>query len=105
METTGLVVAGKKLPVPRLLKRLLQVAIAVALTAGVFFVMIVGNGFLVGRGSTLQAGYNVWLAFIRRPDILTTMVLTAFITVLFVYWQRNQERRAGGSSRPSSLSS
>jgi hypothetical protein len=105
VETTGLVVAGKRFPVPRLLKRLLQVAIAVALTAGVFFVMIVGNGFLVGRGTTLQAGYNVWLAFIRRPDILTTMVLTAFITVLFVYWQRNQERKVGGSSRPSSLSS
>jgi hypothetical protein len=49
----------------------------------------------------LQAGINVWLAFIRRPDILTTMVLTAFVTVLFVYWQRERERRAGGSTRPS----
>lgn len=105
METTMLVVAGKKLPVPRFFKRVLQVAIAVALTAGVFFVMIVGNGFLVGRGTSFQAGIKVWLTFIKRPDILTTMVLTAFVTVLFVYWQRNQERRAGGSSRPSSLSS
>jgi hypothetical protein len=26
-------------------------------------------------------------------------VLTAFVTVIFVYWQRNQERKAGGSSR------
>jgi nicotinamide riboside transporter PnuC len=43
---------------------------------------------------------NLWLTFIRRPDILTTMVLTAFVTVLFVYWQRNQERRAGAPSRP-----
>jgi len=25
----------------------------------------------------------------------------AFVTVLFVYWQRNQERRAGTSTRPS----
>jgi hypothetical protein len=96
VERTTLVVAGKRLPVPRLIKRLLQVAIAVALTAGVFFVVIVGNGFLVGRGTTLQAGYNAWLAFVRRPDILTTMVLTAFVTVLFVYWQRNQEQRSGG---------
>jgi hypothetical protein len=39
------------------------------------------------------------LAFIKRPDILSTMVLTAFVTVLLVYWQRNQERRSGGSSR------
>lgn len=101
VETTSLVVAGKKLSVPRLIKRVLQVAMAVALTAGVFLVVIVGNGFLVGRATSLQAGVNAWLAFIKRPDILTTMVLTAFVTVLFVYWQRNQERRAGGSSRPS----
>ena len=101
VETTMLVVAGKKLPVPRFFKRLLQVAIAVALTACVFFVMIVGNGFVVGRGASFQAGLNVWLTFIKRPDILTTMVLTAFVTVLFVYWQRNQERRAGTTTRSS----
>ena len=101
VETTILVVAGKKMPVPRFFKRVLQVAIAVALTAGVSLVMIVGNGFLVGRGASFQAGLNVWLSFIKRPDILTTMVLTAFVTVLFVYWQRSQERRAGASARPS----
>jgi hypothetical protein len=100
VETTTLVVAGKKLSVPRLFKRLLQVALAVALTAGVLFVVIAGNGLLVGR-TTFQAGVNAWLAFIRRPDILTTMVLTAFVTVLLVYWQRDQERKAGSPSRPS----
>jgi hypothetical protein len=100
VETTQLVVAGKKLSVPRLFKRLLQVALAVALTAAVFFVVIAGNGFLVGR-STFQAGFNAWRAFIQRPDILTTMVLTAFVTVLLVYWQRDQERKAGGAGRPS----
>jgi hypothetical protein len=50
----------------------------------------------------LQAGINMWLAFVKRPDILSTMVLTAFVTVVFVYWQRNQERRVGGSSRAQS---
>jgi Ni,Fe-hydrogenase I cytochrome b subunit len=99
VETTGLVVAGKRLSVPRLLKRLLQMAVAVALTSAVLFVVIVGNGFLVGRGTTFQAGINVWLAFIRRPDILTTMVLTAVVTVLFVYWQRDRERKVGAGGR------
>jgi hypothetical protein len=99
LETTLLVVSGKKLTVPRLLKRILQVAIAVALTAAVFLVVIVGNGLLVGRQASLQAGINLWLAFIKRPDILATMVLTAFVTVLFVYWQRNQERRTGSADR------
>jgi hypothetical protein len=99
-ETTTLVVAGRKMSVPRIFKRLFQVALAVALTAGVIFVVIAGNGLLVGR-TTFQAGVNAWLAFVRRPDILTTMVLTAFVTVLLVYWQRDQERKTGGSSRPS----
>jgi hypothetical protein len=99
-ETTQLVMAGKKMSVPRLLKRLVQVALAVALTAGVFFVVIAGNGFLTGR-TTFQAGYQAWLAFVRRSDILATMVLTAVVTVLLVYWQRDRERRTGGSGRPS----
>jgi hypothetical protein len=99
VETTILVVAGRGLRVPRILKRTLQIAVAVGLTAAAFLVVIVSNGLLVGRQVSLQAGVNVWLAFIKRPDILATMVLTAFVTVIFVYWQRNQERKAGGSSR------
>jgi ABC-type sulfate transport system permease subunit len=99
VETTVLVMAGKKISVPRLLKRTLQVAMAVAVTASVFLVVIVGNGAVAGRGTSFQAGLNTWLEFIKRPDILSTMVLTAFITVLLVYWQRNQERRSGGSTR------
>jgi|SoiMethySBSTD1v2_1073268.scaffolds.fasta_scaffold4858945_1 hypothetical protein len=98
-DTTQLVMAGRKMLVPRLLKRLVQVALAIVLTAGVFFVVIAGNGFLTGR-TTFQAGYQAWLAFVRRPDILTTMVLTAVVTVLLVYWQRDKERRPGGSGRP-----
>jgi uncharacterized membrane protein YqgA involved in biofilm formation len=99
-ETTVLVVAGKKMSILRLLKRTLQVAMAVAVTASVSLVLIVGNGAVAGRGTSFQASINTWLAFIKRPDILSTMVLTAFVTVLLLYWQRNQERRSGGSSRP-----
>jgi hypothetical protein len=102
VETTILVVSGRKLTVPRILKRSLQIAIAVALTAAVFLVVIVGNGLLVGRQTSVRAGIDLWLAFIKRPDILATMVLTAFVTVLFVYWQRNQERRAGSAGRTQS---
>jgi hypothetical protein len=99
VETTGLVVAGRKTMVPRLLKRALQIAATVTLTASVLLVVIVGNGFLVGKAPSLRAGLNVWMAFIQRPDILSTMFLTAIVAVLFLYWQRNQERKFGGSSR------
>ena len=95
VETTVLVVAGKGLTVPRILKRLVQIAAGVALTAGVFLVVIVGNGMLVGRQTSLQAGITQWLAFIKRPDILATMILTALVTVVFVYWQRGHERKVG----------
>jgi ABC-type sulfate transport system permease subunit len=99
IERTGLVVAGKKTMVPRLLKRLLQIAATVTLTASVLLVVIVGNGFLVGKAPSFRSGWNVWLTFIQRPDILSTMILTAVIAVLFLYWQRNQERKLGGSGR------
>jgi hypothetical protein len=93
VDTTQLVVAGNKMSVPRLLKRLLQIGAAVALTSGVLLLVIVGNGFLLGRGTTLQGGINAWLAFVKRTDILTTMVLTAVVTVFLVYWQRDKERK------------
>jgi hypothetical protein len=54
--------------------------------------IVVSNGFLMAKGPPLQ-GWSVWLAFINRTDILATMVLTAVVTVLFVYWQRDQERK------------
>jgi ABC-type sulfate transport system permease subunit len=99
VETTGLVLGGKKAIVPRVLKRLLQVAATVTLTASALLVVIVGNGFLVGKAPSFRSGWNLWLTFIQRPDILSTMILTAIVAVLFLYWQRNQERKAGLSSR------
>jgi len=99
METTGLIVVGRKYSVPRLLKRLLQMGAAIGLSCAVLFVIIVSNGMLAGRQPSLQAGVNLWLAFIKRPEIQLTAVITAIVTVFFIYWQRNQERRVGGSSR------
>ena len=95
-ETTMLVAAGKKMSVPRILKRLLQMVLGVALSATVIFVMIVGGGFLSGQRVTFRTGYTQWLNFMLRPDILTVMVLTAVVTVLLVYWQRDKERKVGG---------
>lgn len=101
VERTGLVVAGKKTMVPRLLKRALQIAATVVLTASVLLIVIVGNGFLVGKAPSFRSGWNLWLTFIQRPDILSTMILTAIVAVLFLYWQRTQEQRFGGSNRSS----
>jgi hypothetical protein len=84
--------AGKKAAVPRPLKRIVQIVLAVALTSAVFLVMIVGNGLLVGRTASWQGAYNAWLTFMKRPDILATITVTAVVTVLLVYWMRDRER-------------
>ena len=92
-DKTTLALPGKKLSVPKIVKRTIQIASAVALTAMVALAAMVGNALLLGKkGKSLQ-GLDVWLSFINRTDIIATMVLTAFVTVLFVYWQRDHERR------------
>ena len=64
--------------VPRVLKRVLQVALATALTAAVMLVVMLGNGLLTGRGASLQGGASTRvLASSKRPDIYTTILLTA----------------------------
>jgi hypothetical protein len=87
-----LAVGPNKLSVPRVIKRTLQVAIATALTAGVLFVIVVGNGLLLGRGGSVQ-GFNTWLALIGRGDVLPMIVLTALVTTVYLAWERNREKR------------
>ena len=93
METTLLVLAGKKWRVPRIVKRTFQVAVSTALTLLLVLFLQVGGSLLAGRASSVQAATTDWLAFIKRPDILTVVTLTALVTVLFVYRQRDQERK------------
>ena len=88
---TMLVMPGKKISVSRLVKRLAQALIGAAISALVIGVVMILNGLLSGRGTTMQ-WIAIWLGFIRRPEIIVTMLLTAMSTVLFVYWQRDKER-------------
>ncbi|HEX7074002.1 MAG TPA: hypothetical protein VF226_08180 [Hyphomicrobiaceae bacterium] len=91
-DKTVLAVPGRKLSVPRVFKRTLQISMAALLTSAAALTFIVANSMLLGRGGPLQA-ISAWLAFIKRPDIQATIILTAVVTVLFVYWQRDRERR------------
>ena len=71
--------------VPRMTKRAFQVLLAVALTAGAALIILSLNNVLTTQSGWRQ-GVNAWLAFIRRSDILGTIVLTAVVTVVSVYW-------------------
>lgn len=91
-DRTQLAIGRSTFSVTRLTKRALQMAIASALTAFAAFVILMLNNVLTARSGFTQ-GFDVWYAFIRRSDILGTIVLTAMVTVAFVYWQRDNERR------------
>ena len=81
-----------KVAMPKVMKKSLQVVIAALLTAGVVLFVMMVTGFLVGRGGTM-GGLDVWLSFIGRSDIIGTIILTALVTIAFMYWQRDRERR------------
>jgi hypothetical protein len=75
-----------------LMRKGLDVVIAIALTAAAAFVIVISNSFLVGRGTSWQ-GFNVWYGFILRPDILGTMALTALVTVGYYVWTQSRRPR------------
>ena len=83
-DKTRLILPGHNLLVPRLLKRSLQIVLAALLSALVILLVMVANGLFSGRGASWQGGINLWLAFIKRPDIYATMLLTAILA--FVVW-------------------
>lgn len=91
-RTQFAIARNKTIGMPRVMKRSLQVFVAAALTAVVVLFVMMANGFLIGRGGSLS-GLDLWLAFIKRSDIIATIVLTALVTVMFLYWQRDRERR------------
>ena len=93
VEKTVLALPGTKVSVPRVLKRVLQIGLATVVTMAVMLVVMAGNGLLTARGASLQSAMNTWLAFVKRPDIYSTIILTAAVSVLLVYWQRDKERR------------
>ena len=70
-----------------MMKKALDVLIAVALTGAVVFVIVVANSFLLSRGGSAH-GIRIFMNFIGRGDILGMMVLTAFVTMAYAVWQR-----------------
>lgn len=91
-DRTMLAIGRSSFSVSRLTKRAVQALAATVLTALTSLLILMLNNVLTAK-SGWQQGFDIWLAFIRRSDILGTIVLTAIVTVAFVYWQRAHERR------------
>lgn len=92
-DKTTLVLPGSKVTVSTTMKRALQVGVSVLLTAAVVLAVVLINTMMISRTGSASQGLNTWLAFVQRGDIQATMILTSLVTVLFVYWQRDKERR------------
>ncbi|NJO21900.1 MAG: hypothetical protein HC868_01820 [Sphingomonadales bacterium] len=75
-----------------LIRRVVDVAASIALTAAVVFVIVVVNSFLVARGGSIY-GFKLWAAYIARPDIIGTIALTALVTVAYLFWQQSRRPR------------
>lgn len=91
-DRTMIALGQRTFSVPKLAKRALQILTALGLTALAALVIIMANSFLTARGG-IAAGLDIWLAFIRRPDIIGTMVLTAIVTIAYLYWEKNAQKR------------
>ena len=78
---------------PPLAKRMIDAAIAIALTMGLVLVMVVISNLLVARSNS-WAGFKLWYAFMSRPDILGTIILTALVSMGYVFWQGQRGNRA-----------
>ncbi|MGD9785958.1 MAG: hypothetical protein AB7E80_08665 [Hyphomicrobiaceae bacterium] len=90
-DRTMLAVGRTSYSVTKLTKRLIQVVAASLLTAFASFAILMINNVLTAK-SGWNRGFDVWHEFIQRSDIIGTIVLTAMVTVAFVYWQRDRER-------------
>lgn len=88
-DRTQLAIGRNSISVPRITKRLVEAATATGLTAGIALAILVLNNVLTGRGGWLN-GFDVWMSFIRQPDILGTMVLTSLVSSILLAWQRDR---------------
>jgi uncharacterized membrane protein len=91
-DRTQLAIGRNMLSVPRVTKRLIEIAAATGLTALASLVILTLNNVLTARAG-FMFGIDIWLAFIHRSDILGTIILTAMVTVAYLNWQRDQPKR------------
>ncbi|MFM2422254.1 MAG: hypothetical protein RL291_784 [Pseudomonadota bacterium] len=91
-DKTILAVGGRKMSVARPVKRIVQVAMALAITSCVALFAIAIASIYAPRGGA-ATGFWQWYQLIQRPDIQATAIITAIVSILFVYWQRDREKR------------
>lgn len=88
-DRTQLAFGRTTFSVPSLTKRAVEVAVVTGLTGLAAFLILGLNNVLTAR-SGFMGGLDLWLQFIRRSDILGTIILTAIVAVTYLKWSRDQ---------------
>ncbi len=68
------------MPITPLLKRATDIAIILAVSAVISFMIIAGANSLVAKVGFWKS-YQVWVTFVTRPDIIVTSVLAIIVTM------------------------
>ena len=73
------------------LKRLTDLAIILAVSAAIAFVIIASGNSLVAR-TTLAKSYAMWWSFVTRPDIVVTTILAIIVTMAVGHYNATGRR-------------
>jgi hypothetical protein len=73
------------------LKRLTDVAIILAISAAIAFVIIASGNSLVAK-TTLARSYAMWWSFVSRPDIVVTTILSVIVTMAVSHYNAGGRR-------------
>ena len=80
------------IPMPLLVKRITDLAVILAVSSGLAFLMIACANSLVTK-TGIWKSYAMWLAVISRPDIVVTTLLTIAVTMAVLAWNQAKGRR------------
>ena len=90
------VATGKKglqaMPMTPLVKRIIDVAIILAASSGIAFLIIAGANSMIAKISIWKS-YYIWLSFISRSDIVVTTLLTVAVTMAVAAYNQGKIRR------------
>ena len=80
------------MPMPLLVKRITDLAIILAASSVIAFLIIAGANSLVAKIGIWRS-YYIWLSFITRPDIVVTTLLAIAVTMSVTAYNQAKGKR------------
>lgn len=75
-----------------LIKKLGDFGIVLLVSAAISLAIIAASNSLVAK-ATFWKSYQVWLAFVSRPDIIATTLLAIAVTMAVAAYQQSRGKR------------